>query len=263
VAAIRGVASERGVEVWIADRATGKTVLRELPRGPGEPDDALALRTVELLRASLLEASLPTPPPSEVATTPELRERLQLPELSRRRRRETDASPMLRLAVGPAALFSPGGLKPTFSLALGLAFLPTTHFGVSGFLAIPVAPRKDGPAGTAVTFSPTLGGGALRFGIATRGARWTPTIDAGLAVVALTASSTHSRDSTADVTSRTAAAPYLAAGLAWAMTTNVRVRADLLVVVAQEAIVSNDDQRIGTWGAPIVMPSFGLDAGWF
>src|SRR5688572_12877487 len=72
-AALRIVPWERGIEVWIADRITGKTVLRELVVAPGEAtEDVVALRAVELLRASLLELELPheqsgdVPPPPAV-----------------------------------------------------------------------------------------------------------------------------------------------------------------------------------------------------
>src|ERR1035437_9780285 len=57
IAAVRLVPSGGGVEVWIVDRVTGKTVLREIvrPEGPsGEADAMVAMRAVELLRASLL-----------------------------------------------------------------------------------------------------------------------------------------------------------------------------------------------------------------
>jgi hypothetical protein len=61
----------RGVEVWVNDRATGKLSIRTLESS--EPASVLAVRAVELLRASLLELKHPPkppegPPPREVAT---------------------------------------------------------------------------------------------------------------------------------------------------------------------------------------------------
>lgn len=61
----------RGVEVWVNDRATGKLSIRKLESS--EPASVLAVRAVELLRASLLELKHPPkppegPPPREVAT---------------------------------------------------------------------------------------------------------------------------------------------------------------------------------------------------
>ncbi|WP_437958418.1 hypothetical protein WME76_01335 [Sorangium sp. So ce119] len=123
IAAIRAVPSGRGVEVWIADRVTGKTVLREMAGDAGAPDRdaALALRVVELLRASLLEAALPAPPPGELPATPEIREKLRVPAPAAL----ADApppppSPALRVALAPGALLSPGGLGAAASLDLGV-----------------------------------------------------------------------------------------------------------------------------------------------
>src|SRR6185503_17614137 len=66
-------------DIWIADRITGKTVVRRIQVSPGTGRDVapvLAVRAVELLQASLLEAfepparaesaSSPAPPPAAV-----------------------------------------------------------------------------------------------------------------------------------------------------------------------------------------------------
>src|SRR5882672_4865044 len=57
VAAVRLIASREGkVEVWVADRVTGKAVVRELDAPEsGASDAAVAIGSVELLRASLME----------------------------------------------------------------------------------------------------------------------------------------------------------------------------------------------------------------
>ena len=57
VAAVRLIASREGkIEVWVADRVTGKAVVRELDApGRGASDAAVAIGSVELLRASLME----------------------------------------------------------------------------------------------------------------------------------------------------------------------------------------------------------------
>jgi hypothetical protein len=78
IAAIRVVPLDGAVEVWIADRVTGKTVLREVlaSGGADERDMLVSLRAVELLRASLLELGAPHAPPGEVsadALPPEMR----------------------------------------------------------------------------------------------------------------------------------------------------------------------------------------------
>jgi hypothetical protein len=64
MAALRVKSAGAGVELWVVDRVTGKTVLRDVPRG--EDDALLATKTTELLRASLLEVKSPGFQPSEV-----------------------------------------------------------------------------------------------------------------------------------------------------------------------------------------------------
>jgi hypothetical protein len=74
--AVVRVGKQAAVDVWLSDRITGKTIVKRLdagpsvgPRGPA----VLAIRAVELLRASLLEALVPpvdpvVPPPPVVPT---------------------------------------------------------------------------------------------------------------------------------------------------------------------------------------------------
>lgn len=61
-------ADARNADVWIADRATGKTTVRTLALDdvPDAPS-VLAVRTVDLLRESLRELAPGRPPPPEVA----------------------------------------------------------------------------------------------------------------------------------------------------------------------------------------------------
>jgi hypothetical protein len=78
VAALRVSASSTGVEVWVSDRVTGKTVLREVVTSEvvaqEERDALIALRAVELLRASLLEVESTLPPRGEVKAPEPVRE---------------------------------------------------------------------------------------------------------------------------------------------------------------------------------------------
>ena len=67
-AAIRMLATRKGVEVWMANQPTGRSLLRQLivdesPTGPNL--GLVALQTAELLRTSLL--SIPDPGPGKAA----------------------------------------------------------------------------------------------------------------------------------------------------------------------------------------------------
>lgn len=61
-AAVRIVPTGNEAEVWVADRVTGKTLVREVISGSdaGQFDEAVSLGAVELLRASLLEVATDT-----------------------------------------------------------------------------------------------------------------------------------------------------------------------------------------------------------
>src|SRR6185436_2860745 len=87
-----------GTEVWVADRITGKTVIRDLVGATPEsgPDD-VALGAIELLRASLMELHSPTAPPSEAELTPAVRD-LSFPVPAVPAKKPT---PSLSLMVGP------------------------------------------------------------------------------------------------------------------------------------------------------------------
>ncbi|KYF71120.1 hypothetical protein [Sorangium cellulosum] len=268
IAAIRAVPSGRGVEVWIADRVTGKTVLREMAGDAGAPDSdaALALRVVELLRASLLEAALPAPPPGELPATPEIREKLRVPApaaLADPPSPSPPPSPALRVALAPGALLSPGGLGAAASVDLGVVWMPSEHAGAVAFAAIPLTSARIERANLDVDLSVQLTGGGARF--TTRAGRWAPSADLGLAVVSLQStgmvvSSSFSNGEPSTMT----VAPFTRLGLAFAVTPTFRLRADVLASVVVEGVsIQIAGREIATWGRPILLSSAGIDLGWF
>ena len=74
-------------DVWISDHVTGKTVVRRLEVGAGPNATAvLAIRALELLRASLLEIAAkapPSEPPMPAPTTSRSGLRLRCPRRPR------------------------------------------------------------------------------------------------------------------------------------------------------------------------------------
>ncbi|WP_437654403.1 hypothetical protein [Sorangium sp. So ce1182] len=268
IAAIRAVPSGRGVEVWIADRVTGKTVLREMAHGAGDAgapdrDAALALRVVELLRASLLETSLPAPPPGELPATPEIREKLRVPPPAALAASPSPPSPALRVSLAPGALLSPGGLGAAASLDLGLAVMPSEHVGVVAFAAFPLTSARLEQPQLSVDLSVQLTGAGVRF--TTRADRWAPSADIGLAVVSLQGAGMVVTSGFSDSeSSAMTLAPFMRLGLAFAVTPSFRLRADVLAsVVAQGVSFQTVEHHIATWGRPIMLSSAGVDLGWF
>jgi hypothetical protein len=263
IAAIRGVPADGGVDVWIADRVTGKTVLRHVESEPGSPDReaALAIRAVELLRASMLETSLPRRPPGEVPAGVEIRERLQVPALAR------SVPPEVRVAVGLASVaWSPGGFGTASSFALDLGVMPSEHVGVFATGAASLtSPEIRNPALGSATLSLVVAGVGARFVFTPRESTWEPFADAGVAAVLLRSQGTGaSAGLVVGVATGAAAAPFTRVGLAFAATPSVRIRADLLVgVIGQGVSVQIGDKPAASWGLPFLLPSLGIDLGAF
>ncbi len=268
ISAIRAVPSEGGVEVWIADRVTSKTVLRAVSvAGEAvEPEAALALRTVELLRASLLETALPAAPPGEVPVTAEIREKMGIPrqEAAPRAAVREEAAPVLRVALGLGAMVSRGGLGPAAALDLGFAWMPSDHFGATLFAAIPLSrPDVTGAAGS-VDLAAGIGGVGARFLLTTRASRWAPTIDGGMVVFGLASKGSANAGYVSGSSFAATPAPFVRAGIAFAPTPRFRVRADVLgSVLVQGTSVRLAGTEVATWGQPVGLFTAGVDVGLF
>ena len=146
-------------DIWVADRITGKTVVRRIQVPPGTGRDVapvLAVRAVELLQASLLEAVEPSPrsentssavpPPPAVAVPNDVSAWMQT------LRPQSEARFALQAGAGVIHSFS--GVGPAFLPVLGLAFRPMPD------LAIGL--RAGGPAFAADLQAPPAGTIAVR-----------------------------------------------------------------------------------------------------
>jgi hypothetical protein len=135
-------------DVWISDRVTGKTVVRRLEVGAGtRATSILAIRALELLRASLLEVAAKPPPDAQPISAPGDVVKWIAPALP-----PPAARPLLEgnaLGVGALALHGLTGI--------GLAVGPTVHYSRGmgpWFVRVAVAGPLAGPelsaaAGTA------------------------------------------------------------------------------------------------------------------
>jgi hypothetical protein len=102
-------------DVWIADRATGKTTVRTLAlRGVPDAPSVLAVRAVDLLRESLQELET-EPPPPEVANV----DRRPLPEAVRQWARPP--RPPWRLRLEGTVLGEVKGLTLAYGVGIALA----------------------------------------------------------------------------------------------------------------------------------------------
>jgi len=153
-AALRIHASSGGVEVWIADRMTGKTTMREM-LAPGKKESKpsprlIAIQTVELLRASLLEVHLKERPRAPVGVPPETKAHLLPAQDSK-----------FVLSLGPAALWSPDRRAPSLQTKLGVSYLASSRIETGITASLPLlAPDIHGSEGSARVHMTGLGGHA-------------------------------------------------------------------------------------------------------
>lgn len=153
-AAILHVDRQRAqVQVSVLDRMTGKMSARRLEAEQHLAPRDVAVRAVELLRASLLELTAVQPPEREVEVPAQL-----VPIRVR--------TPRWGLSLGGAVAGAPGGLSPL--AALRLAFWGMIHPNV-GLVVSGMAPlssaRVEGPEGEALVRIGWITGGA-RFALA-------------------------------------------------------------------------------------------------
>jgi hypothetical protein len=130
VAALRVLPARNGVEVWMADATSGRSLLRQVvvdesPQGPDR--ELIALQTAELLRTSLLGEGSPRGQSAqcEVAAKP-----IQVAE------RKTHTG--LQLAGG--ALYSPGGARAAVEVGLSLQHFRGQRWGLGIDLGLPLRP---------------------------------------------------------------------------------------------------------------------------
>ena len=140
-------ADAQAAEVWVVDRLTGKTVMRriELTTTPaGDVPEVLARRSVELLRASLLEILVETR--NEPPASPGPRK-----DASRWASRALSAPPSRwGIEAGAQVLAGFGGLDAAFMPVARVRFVLARRFAVRLSLSgLGTQPRIQTPAGSA------------------------------------------------------------------------------------------------------------------
>ncbi|WP_437514812.1 hypothetical protein [Sorangium sp. So ce1099] len=152
----------QAAELWVVDPLTNKTLVRRIDTRGEAPEhiaEVLAVRAVELLRASLLEllmssrrsaAPAAAPRPSEVQGP---RSAVQGPRSAERSLDQQSRRSTWGVELGGGLLASPGGIDPSLLLVARLRLAP---LGPSGPLearlslaGLGTAPRVVGPQGSA------------------------------------------------------------------------------------------------------------------
>jgi hypothetical protein len=175
--------SPDAADVWVADRITGKTLVRRVQGGPGRDVAAvLAVRAVELLQASLLEATESSPQRERASSAP------LPPDVSAWMQK---SGPRMRsgfgLVAGAGLFHSFDGIPPAIVPVFGLSYRLSAPFALCLRASTPSFPADlETPYGTIavhqdlasieLSYSPAPGGrirplamlgvGAYRLGVA-------------------------------------------------------------------------------------------------
>jgi hypothetical protein len=151
---LRRSGARTATDVWVSDHVTHKTVVRRMgSRGTGDAGDrALALRVVELMRASLVEGLVLPPPEPEPAAPPPPPPPPDVTAWTREAIREPPpARPAhVSLAIGVAGAFASPDVGPAVGPELRVAWRAseTWSLGVVG-VGPAFGPRVAGTEGTA------------------------------------------------------------------------------------------------------------------
>jgi hypothetical protein len=252
-AALRVIASRRGIEVWMADQPTGRSLLRQLivderPAGPNE--GLIALQTAELLRTSLLSggdgrATPPTVPrkvgqvDGAVATSPS----------------PAPAPPPARagIAIGAGALTSLNAGDAATQGWISFHRLLHGRLGLALDLSGPLRTGEiEGPEGRA-RLATYLAGAALLLHIDAPSKGLFFTLAGGPAIVRLVAEGAAVPPLVASTQYAVVGAAYLRADVGFDATRWFRVGLRAVVgATSSRVLVRFAGNEAGTWGWPFV-----------
>ena len=256
VAAVRLVASSEGkVEVWVADRVTGKALVRELDApGTGASDAAVAIGSVELLRASLMELHSGEPPHGDAPANEKLQSLALAP---------TPTAARLGLGAGAGAELGVRGLGPSADANVGLWIRLASHLGIRLVADASLSPAHQVTPSGAVDTRSQLFGALASWDFVDASSRWVPSLAAGMAAAHVSATGTAAPPFVSSTEDRWCAAPVADVGLAWSLSPGLRLRADGLAVLTLPPVhVTTPTTAVGWWGAPALFVSLGVEVLW-
>lgn len=255
-AAIRIQSTSAGdIELSVVDSATGKSTSWHIaaPKASEPAAELIPTRTVELLRASLLEltATKAAPEPPPAAATPKPAPRLTL-----------KAAPTLSLALGPAALYTPR-FRPGASLQGSITWLPSTHFGIGASALAPLVAVRAKSAQGSVDLDARL----FRLGaVVALGERASPVavrLGLGAELELLRISGKATPDYVSATDARTSFSPFASVAPRFRLSDGLHAVAELAVGVASPTTtVRIAGRELSDWGRPWGTASLGLELTW-
>jgi hypothetical protein len=252
LAGVRVLQGGRGSALWVLEPSTNRSVTRELAGladANADPNE-VALGTLELLRASMLELHPPPPEPTRNVEPP------------------ASAAPAAPPVEAPARL----SLSGAFAAELGLRSVSASTatvwslwlrlggcFGVRGFTALPLSSEHTRVAEGEVEVRPTLVGVGLA--CSSERAGWlTPRVGLGFVGARI---ETRGLANTPSLNRQAAVwlgGGYGLLGIGTRLTRDVRLNLDATaIVLPTPASILVQQREVGTWGAPGALVSLGLE----
>ena len=270
-AAFRVLVGQGRVEVWLADRVTGKVLLREVLKTQAQQtetgESAVVARAVELLRASLLELDVDDRPTGEVQKPAELPKALQAPERPPAPQRRNSGVALNTSFVLLGASLS---TRPSPGLGVALRWQIVPSFSLVGRVAAPLAgPEYSMPEGH-TQLTPRLATASAKWSSNVTGHGFGAGIESGIGVLWTRAVAVNLADGYKGfVASDVDPVPFAGAELSYNATRSIAFALGLLggpglrptkYVLTKDS--SADEKVIGRYGRWVGLASLGLDVAW-
>jgi len=240
-----------GMEIWVVDRITAKTVFREVILGlydPREAPEVIAIRVVETLRATLMEVEHPR------ATSIDTLPAQEIDVLANNR------PSRFGLGVGGGAAYSPGGLGPTAHLGLAVTWAVTSrfHLALDGLLT-PGRARLRGPEGE-TSVGLYLAGGSLGFWLTDPAMPVRLRLGAGAWASFMTLSGEATAPYVSTQSQIITVIPHLDLGLRVSLTHRVGLSLGFSGGMSAPATsVHFAAREVATWGRPLLLSNLALE----
>jgi hypothetical protein len=254
LATVRVLPGDQGSQLWVLEPGTGRSVTRELSLPPGTTPDVneVALGTLELLRASMLELHpplTPQPPPHEPVVEPAPPSAPPAPSL-----------PLFSIMAGAGAELGLRSVGPSLSMLLAAWLKLRGPFGLRAFGAIPGSAEHGHEAEGSVEVRTSLLGIGLALAPQQGDAWLLPRGSCGAVLAAI-----ETRGAADDPRASHAASAWLGGGYAQLgaglrLARDVRLDLDLTgIVLPTPALILVNGREVARWGAPGGIVSLGVE----
>jgi hypothetical protein len=256
---------EHKVEVWLADRVTGKVLLREVlmskDTGQTQTDESTVVaRAVELLRASLLELDIEERPRSDLGTPVNLPQRLQSPSALTVR---TDRAARFGVTTGFGLLAATQHAAISAGLGVALRWHPTARLALLARTTVPFS---------GVSYSRPQGNGDVRprwlsMGVRYSGpnwaSKWEGAVESGFGLLIVDAVGIAHTRYLARSALHLDPVPYIGADLRYSLSPSMALSWGILGGPGlRPSKIVFDEQVIDRYGRWVMISQLGLDLTW-